>query len=102
MGEGTSESGPAVGVRGPDDIRREIDELRSELGETVEALTAKADVKAQAREKVEEIRSGVRERTPEGVDPDRLATAARRIPLPVAVAGALLLGFVIGRAMSRE
>lgn len=101
MDEDASESGQAVGVRRPDDIRREIDELREELGETVAALTAKADVKSQAREKVEEIRSGVREKAPEGVDPDRVVSAARRVPLPLVVAGALLAGFVIGRALSR-
>ena len=36
-----------------EELRREIERTRSELGETVEALSHKADVKTQAREKVE-------------------------------------------------
>ena len=38
----------------PDQLRGEIADAREELGETVEALAAKADVKAQAKEKVDE------------------------------------------------
>lgn len=36
----------------PDEIREQINQTRAELGETVEALAAKADVKAQVKEKV--------------------------------------------------
>jgi phage shock protein A len=40
------------GVRDPDIIRQEIAETRHELGEAVEELAAKTDVKARAREKL--------------------------------------------------
>lgn len=40
----------------PDLIRREIARTRQELGLTVEALMARADVKARAREKVDDAR----------------------------------------------
>ena len=40
-----------------EELRREIERTRAELGETVEALSHKADVKAQAREKVDEAKS---------------------------------------------
>ena len=38
------------GARNPDALREEIRRTRAELGQTVEALAAKADVKARARE----------------------------------------------------
>lgn len=42
-------------------LRAQIQETRAELGETVEALTAKADVKAQVRDKVEERKAMLRD-----------------------------------------
>ena len=38
----------------PDRIRREIEATRSEMGETVDALTYKADVKSRARDSIVE------------------------------------------------
>lgn len=62
--DGTSATPGPVGVEAapsraelPDDqdeLRRQIEQTRSELGDTVEALSAKADVKAQVKEKVDE------------------------------------------------
>jgi hypothetical protein len=43
----------------PEEIRREIERTRRELGETVEALSHKADVKEQARLKKEEVQGRV-------------------------------------------
>ena len=40
-----------------EELRREIERTRAELGQTVEALSPKADVKQQAREKVEHAKS---------------------------------------------
>jgi hypothetical protein len=42
-------------------LRQEIAQTRAELGETVEALAAKADVKAHAQKKVEETKARVAE-----------------------------------------
>ena len=39
----------------PEQLRREIEEIRRELGETVAQLAHKADVKSQARDKVQEF-----------------------------------------------
>ncbi|MEU8577160.1 DUF3618 domain-containing protein [Streptomyces asoensis] len=36
---------------GPEELRRQVEQTRHELGETVEALAAKTDVKARAQEK---------------------------------------------------
>jgi len=41
-------------------LRAEIKQTRADLGETVQALAAKADVKARAREQVEQTRQKVR------------------------------------------
>ena len=41
-------------------LRAEIARTRAELGETVQALAAKADVKARAREQIEETKARVR------------------------------------------
>ena len=44
-------------VRDPDIIRHEIEETRHELGEAVEELAAKTDVKSRAREKLDELKN---------------------------------------------
>jgi hypothetical protein len=43
----------------PEEIRRAIERTRLELGDTVEALSQKADVKEQARQKKDEVRERV-------------------------------------------
>jgi hypothetical protein len=48
------EPGPAAGI---DDIEADIEATRRELGHTVEALSAKLDVKARATRKAHELRS---------------------------------------------
>lgn len=45
-----------------DALRAEIVEIRADLSDTVEALAAKADVKAQAHAKVEQTREQLREK----------------------------------------
>jgi ElaB/YqjD/DUF883 family membrane-anchored ribosome-binding protein len=45
----------------PEELRREIERTRRELGDTVDALSHKADVKEQARRKKDELRQRVRE-----------------------------------------
>ncbi|RSN51912.1 MULTISPECIES: DUF3618 domain-containing protein [Actinomadura] len=44
-------------VAGTEELRQEVDRARHDLGETVEALAAKADVKAMARERVDQART---------------------------------------------
>ena len=50
------EPGPDAGV---DDIQADIESTRKELGETVEALSAKLDVKERTKEKVAETKDRV-------------------------------------------
>ena len=42
--------------RSPDEIRNDIEHTREELGDTVEALAAKTDVKAQAQAKIDDVK----------------------------------------------
>ena len=88
----------------PEQLRREIEAIRRELGETVAQLAQKADVKAQAREKVEEVKATASRRTPDSArgGAQQVATGVRRHPLPLAAAGALPVGFLVGRRVGRR
>jgi hypothetical protein len=73
----------------PDDpelLRTKIDETRAELGDTVEALTAKADVKGQVKEKVEDKKEQLRGRA-----------KANPVPFAVGGVGALLALILLRR-----
>ncbi|HEY0696409.1 MAG TPA: DUF3618 domain-containing protein [Micromonospora sp.] len=49
------------GASDPEALREEIQRTRAELGETVQALAARADVKARVRQSAEETRARVRQ-----------------------------------------
>jgi hypothetical protein len=53
MGQDPRESGTVTA----EDLRRDIEQTREELGDTAAALGAKADVKSRAKERVNEIKS---------------------------------------------
>ncbi len=101
-------------ARDPEQIQSEIEQTREELGETIEALAHKADVKAQAKQRVEETKASVSEKKDEllgkarEASPDGVADAAnqaskkaRENPLPVAAVAAFLAGFALGRITKR-
>jgi hypothetical protein len=50
------EPGPDAGI---DEIQTDIEQTRSELGDTVEALTAKLDVKQRTKDKAAETKAAV-------------------------------------------
>jgi hypothetical protein len=83
----------------PEELRREIEQTRAELGQTVEALSHKADVKGQVREKRDEVKDKLRGATPQGAQQaaGQAAQKAKQRPVPVAAVGALVAGFVLGR-----
>jgi Protein of unknown function (DUF3618) len=117
---GGPQEGTTVPAAAPDDERQlaeEIEQTREQLGETVQALTAKADVKVRAQDKVAELTgrlkdtagqaaqqaeaavAGISKVTPE---PARQATAKtagvarqRRVPLAAAAAVAVLAWLII-------
>jgi hypothetical protein len=98
----------------PEEIRSDIEQTRAELGDTVEALGAKTDVKGQAKAKVDDVKTSVqdkvtgaasaaKEATPSGAQQGGQAAVARvkSNPLPFAVGLALVLGVLIGRRGGR-
>ena len=116
---------PAAGEAPPSDpeeLHRDIEKTRAELGDTVEALSRKADVKAQLIERLEarkaalrarqeELRAkaaGVRERrasagTPEGATgtASKVAHTAEERPFP-AIGVAFVVGFVLAWLIRRR
>jgi hypothetical protein len=78
----------ATGAKGPDELRRQIEETRGALGDTVEELAGKADVKGRARARAEDLRDRAG-----AVSVQLRSTAVRagerqRVPLVVAGVGA--------------
>jgi Protein of unknown function (DUF3618) len=70
-------------------LREEIDETRQQLGDTVEAIAAKADVKAQIENKVDETKDHARARVEDAQTTLREAPArAKQQPKPVAAIAA--------------
>jgi gas vesicle protein len=97
----------------PDAIRDEIVDTRRRMGETIDALGHKADVKSRAKENVSEKVSSVKERLgmagerASDAAPDaeqvkqqvrRAAGLAQENPLGLAV-GAVAVGFLVGLAV---
>jgi ElaB/YqjD/DUF883 family membrane-anchored ribosome-binding protein len=114
------------GTRKPEQIEQEIEQTREELGDTVAAVTEKADVKKQAKAKVsgakkratakkeaakqkatatkEQIASTAKEVTPESAESgmQQAQQVARENPVPVIVGLAAIGGFVLGWAVGRR
>lgn len=80
-------------------LRHEIEETRAELGDTVDALAQKADVKARVSEKVEQSKEDLKASV-NGAR-ERASRATEEHPFP-AIAVALGLGLLIGRAIGRR
>jgi ElaB/YqjD/DUF883 family membrane-anchored ribosome-binding protein len=111
--EATRTSGPAVegDQRSPEEIRSDISQTRDELGDTVEALAAKTDVKGQAKAKVESVKEkvsgakdGAAARAPSsaGQGFDQVKGAAANNPVPAAAIGAFVGGIVVGLILGRR
>jgi hypothetical protein len=64
----------------PDDLRIEVDRTRHELGDTVQALAAKADVRSRAQAKADRVRGQLRERAAQAGTRARDTAHMRRHP----------------------
>ena len=111
--------------RSPEEIRRDIERTREELGDTAAAVAAKADVKKQAKAKVggikeqaaakadsakqkasvkkDELAGKAKEAAPEstGAGVQQAQQLAQENPVPLAIAGAFIAGFALGKLLSR-
>ena len=92
----------------PEEIRREIERTRRELGDTVDALSQKADVKEQARLKKEEVKEQARAKKDEVTQQARVKTneaqdrvKANPAPFAAAIGGALALLLLLRFLRSR-
>ncbi|MFJ3202764.1 DUF3618 domain-containing protein [Streptomyces sp. NPDC086989] len=110
-----------IGTPTPAELREQVEITRDELGQTVEALVDKTDIKAQAKEKAAAAKEQAAEKTAAVVDqisvtahhaaqlvkdttPDpvldkagQIASVARANRKPLLVAGAALLVFLLVR-----
>jgi hypothetical protein len=97
----------------PDEIRQDIEQTRAQMGDTVEALSYKADVKARAKDSISDRVDTVKSRvglasskigdaTPDGRDVKQGARRAKGLaeenPLGLAI-GAVAVGFIAGLAV---
>jgi hypothetical protein len=72
----------------PEAIRADIERTRAEMGDTVDALGYKADVKTRAKERINRM-------TPDGRQVRQAADAAQENPLGLAIGG-VAVGFLAG------
>ncbi|MDW5594887.1 DUF3618 domain-containing protein [Conexibacter stalactiti] len=76
-------------------LRAQIEQTRNELGDTVAALAIKADVKAQARERLDHTKAQALERL------DVAKRQANEHRTPLIAAGAALVGLIALRIAKR-
>ena len=101
-------------TRSPDEIRADIEQTREEVGDTVEALAAKTDVKAQAHARIDEVKGNVKAKaddvkakaqssTPESAQQggQQVVNTVRENPAPFVLGAAVLVAFLIGRRTAR-
>lgn len=120
------QSADDASARTPAEIEQDIERTREDLGDTVAALAEKTDVKARAKDKVEEVKGSVADKkdelaskaqakkaefaskaqdaSPSSVDTGQVAAAAREKAQqpPYIAAGAVLAGFVLGLVVARR
>ena len=93
------------------ELQEEIEQTREHLGQTVEELVAKADVKARAQAKAAEVKVKAQDKAADvksravglAGNVRQSQTAQRRWPLVAVVAGAILIGasLVVRRRQQR-
>jgi ElaB/YqjD/DUF883 family membrane-anchored ribosome-binding protein len=101
--------------KSPEEIRVDIEQTREELGDTVEALAAKTDVKGQAKERIASLKDTAQTKKDEFASrakettPDSAAAGAQQIkstvtnrPVPFAALGAFAFGLLVGWLLGRR
>jgi Protein of unknown function (DUF3618) len=123
MGEDPSQDRAAVEAgevgeteqRTPEEIEADIERTRRELGDTVAAVAEKADVKTQAKQKVDDVKARLTEKKDDVLNrtreaaPDsagdgagKVGQVAKENRRPLIIGGAVLVAFLLGRAAGRE
>lgn len=83
---------------GIDELKADIEQTRTELGETVGALTDKLDVKGRAEDAIHDAKDTVVQRGHDAVDTVKQQPA---VPVALLVAAALGIGLIIWRRRRR-
>jgi ElaB/YqjD/DUF883 family membrane-anchored ribosome-binding protein len=99
----------------PEELREEIAQTREELGDTVEALAEKTDVKGQAKARVVAVKQAAQDKRDEfasrarGATPDSAAAGVQqalstiqRRPVPFAAVGVFACGLLAGWLLGRR
>jgi len=110
----TGNEAEAGETKSPEQIRADIEQTREQLGDTVEALAEKTDVKAQAKGRIaaakdtaqtkrDEYTAKARRAAPESASAgaDQLTATVKEQPLPFAVGAAFVIGLAIGWLLGR-
>jgi ElaB/YqjD/DUF883 family membrane-anchored ribosome-binding protein len=91
---GRPEPGPDAGIQ---DIEADIEQTRSELGETVQALQDKLDVKGRAQDKVAETKHRVAEKA-DTIKHSATDNPQRSVPVAaMVVLAAVAVGVILWR-----
>ena len=92
--EAVAPAEPAPG--GVEELREEIEHTRAELGETLEALAAKADVKARLHDAADDAKERIRERVHDVAERTGGATGTvRRYRGPLLALGGALVAVLV-------
>jgi ElaB/YqjD/DUF883 family membrane-anchored ribosome-binding protein len=119
MTDGSNEDTAAEAAAGesksPDEIRADIERTRENLGDTVEALAEKTDVKAQAKNRISAVKDTAQGKKDEFVAKTKqaapksatagagqLTSTVQAKPLPFAVTAAFAIGLAIGWLLGRN
>jgi ElaB/YqjD/DUF883 family membrane-anchored ribosome-binding protein len=120
MGEEQGQVGTSVEneQKSPEELRHEIEATRRDLGDTAAALAEKTDIRARAKEKLDDVKRTIADKrqslaqsggggegtagpAPAAGQAARQAKAkARENPVASAAVGAFAVGFVLGRITS--
>jgi hypothetical protein len=101
--------------KSPEEIRVDIEQTREELGDTVEALAEKTDVKAHAKERIaslkdtaqtkkDEFASRAKDAAPDsaGAGAQQITSTVRSRPVPFSALGAFACGLLVGWLLGRR
>lgn len=92
-----------LGAKGPDELRRQIERTRHELGDTVEELAGKMDVKGRAKARADDLRDRAGAMTVQmRSSAAHAGEAGKRHRKPVMIAGAAVVAVVVGAVMVRR
>ncbi len=124
MDEATSEGRPTVTspadegadqAKSPEEIREEIQQTRVQMGDTVEALAEKTDVKAQTRQRISAVKDTAQQKKQEFVSKakrstpnsasagvQQVAATVQQKPVPFTAGGAFVGGLLVAWLLGRR